>query len=264
MIDEKITELKLPYPGGDDRLVRVYVPAHEEGETIPVIYMTDGQNLFDEEHATYGCWYTREAVRAERNSSGKAAVIVGVHNDGSPVDRANDLTPGTIGEVLCPPQMRSLLDPRGEVFADFVVNTVMPAVEERFPVQSGRENTAFCGSSSGGLEAFFIALSYPDVFCAAGVFSPCFMFYTPDDLFKWIRGRLGDNMPYLYLYSGAGDEHEKVICMSTEQTYDMLVECYPPESLNEVILMDQPHHEKAWAQIFPDFLHTFLSKSSVL
>ena len=66
-------------------------------------------------------------------------------------------------------------------------------------------------------------------------------------------------MPYLYLYTGAGDELEQYICRSTEQVYDILVECYPPERLNEVVLLDQPHHERAWEPIFRDFLHLFLS-----
>ncbi len=66
MIEEKIFELYLPYPDKDDRRVRVYVPAHKDSEKLPVIYMTDGQNLFDEQTATRGCWHTREAVRAER------------------------------------------------------------------------------------------------------------------------------------------------------------------------------------------------------
>ena len=45
--EEKLVTLRLPYPGREDRLVRVYVPACKEGETLPVIYMSDGQNLFD-------------------------------------------------------------------------------------------------------------------------------------------------------------------------------------------------------------------------
>ena len=51
MIDEKIFELNLPYPEKGDRLVRVFVPAHEENEKLPVIYMTDGQKRFDAEHS---------------------------------------------------------------------------------------------------------------------------------------------------------------------------------------------------------------------
>ena len=44
MIGETFTALTLPYGAEHTKTVRVYVPAHEEGETLPVIYMTDGQN----------------------------------------------------------------------------------------------------------------------------------------------------------------------------------------------------------------------------
>ena len=185
MIQEQITTLTLPYPLGDKR-VRVYVPAHEEGETFPVVYMTDGQNLFEDTDLRFGCWYTREAVAEERSRSGQAAIIVGIHNGESPRQRANELTPKSIGTVMLPPDMpeeeRVHVNPSGEVFDDFVVNTVMPAVEAQFPVRKGRNETAFCGSSSGGLQSYFTALSHPDKFCAAGVFSPALMFYSPEDM----------------------------------------------------------------------------------
>ena len=71
MVKEQILELRLPYPGREDRLVRVFVPEHAEDETLPVIYMTDGQNLFDKESSSFGCWHTREAVRDERARSGR-------------------------------------------------------------------------------------------------------------------------------------------------------------------------------------------------
>lgn len=257
MIREEIVTLALPYPGREDRKVRVFVPAHEEGERLPVIYMTDGQNLFDKESSGFGCWYTREAVRAERESSGRAAIIVGVHND-DPL-RESDLTPESIGPITIPEEERGGLMPRGEVFDDFLLHTVMPAVEARFPVKTGRENTAFCGSSCGGMMAFFTALSHPEVYCAAGVLSPAFLFFGEEDLRCWIFGKLREEMPYLYLYTGAGDELEQRIFACTEQVYDMLLECYPMDKLNEVVLLEQPHHERAWEPVFRDFLHLFLS-----
>lgn len=256
MTKSEIYKIDLPYPEKGDRLVRVFVPAHEEGERLPVIYMTDGQNLFDEESSGWGCWFTREAVEAERSASGKAAIVVGIHNDN--VWRDNELTPGSIGEVVSAEDMLNYTAPEGEIFDSFVMNVVKPYVEEHFPVKTGRENTAFCGSSSGGLQAFFTALSHPDDFCASGVFSPAFLLYTPDDIRRWVLSKLKDEMPYLYIYTGAGDELEQRIFQSTETTYDILQECYPPELLNEVILFDNRHNEKAWAEIFPDFLHTFL------
>lgn len=45
MADAKLHTIKLPYPDKDDRTVWVYVPSHSYGEKLPVVYMTDGQNL---------------------------------------------------------------------------------------------------------------------------------------------------------------------------------------------------------------------------
>ena len=253
----ELFDLFLPYPEKGDRRVRVYVPEREEGETFPVIYMTDGQNLFDEETGTWGCWFTREAVEAERKLSGKAAVIVGIHNDNH--WRDNELTPASIGELVDTADMHDFTAPEGEIFDSFVMDVVKPYIEANFPVKNGRENTAFCGSSSGGLQSFFTALSHPASCSAAGVFSPAFLLDSGDDMRRWVLSKLCDDLPYLYIYTGAGDELEQRIFQSTEAVYDMLTECYPYDLLNEVILFENCHNEKAWAEIFPDFLHTFLN-----
>lgn len=261
MIQDELVSLRLPYPDGEDRLVQVFVPAHEEGETLPVIYMSDGQNLFDKETARFGCWNVREAVAAEREASGRAAVIVGIDNGQSPSIRNSDLTPASIGKIqgfffrhLAYPH------PKGEIFDRFVTETVMPAVERQFPVRRGREATAFCGSSSGGLESFFIAMSHPDLFGAAGVFSPVFLLYTEKDLRRWMQEKLRPAMPFLYVYCGAGNKQEKQLCDSVEKTYPLLEELLPAECLKKVIIPEAPHNEAAWEPVFKDFLHIFLTR----
>lgn len=266
MIQEKLEALRLPYAGQGSRTVRVYVPAHEEGETFPVIYMTDGQNLFEDNlPQQLGCWYVREAIRAEQESSGKAAVVVGIHNDGDPMQRTCELTPAGIGAIRFPDEMpddmRRLLVPAGEQFDAFVLETVMPAVEAAFPVKRGSANTAFCGSSSGGLQSFFTAVSHPELFGMAGVFSPAFPLYDTKDIISWTAGKVQEIMPLLFFYSGADGALEQDIFCSTGQVYDALTEFYPPEKLNAILLPDQPHHERAWSLIFRDFLHTLLHRS---
>ena len=260
MIKEELVELSLPYYTGRDKKIRVYIPDREETEKLPVIYMTDGQNLFEDDHpGQFGCWYTREAIR----EVGKA-IIVGIHNDEGPVQRTMELTPKSIGAISFPDDLpehiRKKMAPEGEAFDDFVVNTVMPEIEKRFPVEKGRNAAAFCGSSSGGLQAYFTALSHPDKFCMSGVFSPAFPLYSAREIVSWTASRLSGSMPYLYFYSGAEGKLEKAICESTQAVYDAIGEFYPPELLNEVILFDRPHHESAWAPIFKDFLHTFLAR----
>lgn len=261
MIEEKVTTLYLPYPGREDRPVRVYVPAHERGETLPVIYMTDGQNLFDEESSSFGCWHTREAVRAEVARSGRGAIIVGIHNDDP--WRMNELTPASVAELEVPEEAPYRLEPQAERFDEFLINVVMTAVEKRFPVRRGRKNTAFCGSSAGGTFSFFTAMSHPDRFCAAAALSPCFAYFRQEELFSWIRGRMQDNPPYLYVYCGAGDPLEKLLLPSVKKTLEVLRGCMPAGRLHEVILPAQRHHETAWEPIFRDFLHIFLTRGDI-
>ena len=77
LIPAGLTTLSLPYSDSLQKTVRVYVPEHKKGQKLPVIYMTDGQSVFDEESNPLGCWHTREAVAAEQAASGKAAIIIG-------------------------------------------------------------------------------------------------------------------------------------------------------------------------------------------
>ena len=255
LLPEELVTLRLPYPGREERIVRVYVPARREGERFPVVYMSDGHNLFDKETSGYGCWFTREAVRQEQRHSGKAAIIVGIHND-QPF-RMEDLTPAEIG-VLASDVIRREINPKGEDFAVFLVHTVMPKVESRFPALTGKESTAYCGSSAGGVMAFYLALRYPDLFCAAGVLSPAFLLYRRRDLARWIRASIRPQMPFLYLYSGAGDPGEKAICRSFHRVCAVLETCCPKDRFCARIQPKQIHHEDAWEPVFRDFLHEFL------
>ena len=131
-------------------------------------------------------------------------------------------------------------------------------IEKRFPVLTGRENTAFCGSSSGGLQAYYTVLSHPDQFCMAGVFSPTFPILYTEDVIRWTKETVGENKPYLYIYSGANDRMEQEICESTEAVVKAISEFYPKERLKVNILPEQPHHESAWAEVFKEFLHIFV------
>ena len=237
MIQEKIVDLHLPYPNEKDRLVRVYIPEHDENQTLPVIYMTDGQNLFEEENCKYGCWHIREAVREEFKNTGKSAVIVGIYND-NPKKRGKELTPKSIGKFQYPSFMAKIMI-----------------------VKTGRNNTAFCGSSMGGLMSFFTGLSNSDVFSMAGVFSPNVMMYSKEDMKNWIQSKLTQNKTYLYMYAGKGNDMESKLYPAFEQTCQTLKEIYPKEFLKIVVKENGMHHESHWEPVFKDFLHDFLAKN---
>ncbi len=259
MIKSEILTAYLPFPEKDDRKIWIYVPSHEEDEKLPVIYMMDGQNLFDEFPTQFGSWGVVSAVENEQKISGKSAVIVGIDNGN--VYRDSELTPKCIGEVQHRNLLNDIFTPQGEIFDDFMMNTVIPYVEKNFPVFTDRRNVAVCGSSSGGLQAFFAGIEHSDRFSYVGAFSPAFLCYTENDWRAYLLNKIGAEMPYLYIYTGNGDELEEMIFESVEMMYELLPETgYPYDMMNEVILFENNHNEDAWRGIFPDFLHTFLNK----
>lgn len=259
MINSEIYTEFLPYPERGERKVWIYVPSHNGGDVLPVIYMTDGQNLFDDNATPHGSWKVVRAVEQEQNNGLQGAVIVGIDNGN--IWRDSELTPKCIGEV----QLRHIpadnFAPEGEIFDDFVINTVIPFVESHYPVKSDKNNTAVCGSSSGGLMAFYLGVEHSEKFSIVGAFSPAFLCYTQSDWRNYLINKIAGEMPYMYIYTGGGDELEQMIFDSVEMMYDLLPEVgYPYDMMNEIALLENQHNEKAWAEIFPDFLHTFLNR----
>lgn len=255
MINAKLHTVFLPFPDKDDRKVWIYVPQHNENEKLPVIYMMDGQNLFDENSTPHGSWGVISAIENED----KKAIAVGIDNGN--VYRDSELTPKSIGDVQYRELLNDIFTPQGEIFDDFLMNTVIPYVESNFPVKTGKKFTSVCGSSSGGLQAFFAGIEHSDKFGFIGAFSPAFLCYTEDDWRGYLLQKVTTDMPYIYIYTGNGDELEGMIFESVEMMYDLLPETgYPYDMMNEVVMFENEHNEKAWREIFPDFLHTFLNK----
>lgn len=259
MINSEIYTEFLPYPERGERKVWIYVPSHNGGDVLPVIYMTDGQNLFDDNATPHGSWKVVRAVEQEQNNGLQGAVIVGIDNGN--IWRDSELTPKCIGEVQLRHMLADNFAPEGEIFDDFVINTVIPFVESHYPVKSDKNNTAVCGSSSGGLMAFYLGVEHSEKFSIVGAFSPAFLCYTQSDWRNYLINKIAGEMPYMYIYTGGGDELEQMIFDSVEMMYDLLPEVgYPYDMMNEIALLENQHNEKAWAEIFPDFLHTFLNR----
>lgn len=257
MINAEIYTELLPYPGRGERKVWIYVPKHNDGDTLPVVYMTDGQNLFDDNATPYGSWEVVKAVEQEQKNGLSGAVIVGIDNGN--IWRDSELTPKCIGEIQLRHMLADNFTPEGEMFDDFVMNTVIPYVESHYPVKTDRNNTAVCGSSSGGLMAFYLGIEHSEKFSIVGAFSPAFLCYTESDWRKYLINKITGEMPYMYIYTGSGDELEQMIFESVEMMYDLLPEAgYPYHMMNEIILFEKPHNEAAWREMFPDFLHTYL------
>lgn len=150
-----------------------------KGRRFPVLYMHDGQNLFDRKLTGYNQeWQMDEAIpRMARQGDLRSWIVVGVQN---PKARYHGLFPKKMLPLLSPEfrQRVETLDagePRGPFTGDdylkFMVETVKPRVDLEFRTLKGPEDTAVMGSSMGGLMAFYAMAEYPHVFGQAAAVS---------------------------------------------------------------------------------------------
>lgn len=156
----------LVMPGlGRERTVRLYLPPDYAASTkrYPVLYMHDGQNLFDDATAYAGEWGVDETLDSLAKTRGLELIVVGVDNGGD--KRMTELNPwdhARFGKG------------EGAQYMEFIVKVVKPMIDATYRTLPGRETTGIMGSSMGGLISHYAILQYPQVFSKAGIFSPAY------------------------------------------------------------------------------------------
>ncbi len=157
----------------NSRSLRIYLPpSYDENKAkrYPVLYMHDGQNLFDAKTAAYGKeWEIDENVnRLIATGSMDEIIVVGIDNN---ADRIPEYTP------CCDPKYGG---GKLDAYRAFIVDTVKPYIDKNYRTMPARENTAIMGSSLGGLASVAIAQHHPDVFSMAGGMSSSFWWNKED------------------------------------------------------------------------------------
>ncbi|MBV9494483.1 MAG: alpha/beta hydrolase [Acidobacteria bacterium] len=153
---------------GNERDLTIYLPPgydeHPE-KRYPVLYMQDGQNLFDPERAFVpgNHWQLAESADAAiGGAEADAVIIVGI--DHANAGRMDEYTP-----TRCDVKKGG---GRANDYGRMLVEELKPMIDERFRTRADREHTAIGGSSLGGLVSLHLALTRPDVFGRAAVMSP--------------------------------------------------------------------------------------------
>lgn len=153
---------------GLTRRITVWMPPgwRARRATYPVLYLNDGQNLFDPGRAFAGdTWRVREtAAWLVRRKRIPPLVIVGIdHGDGR---RGREYLP--VEDERNP----GARNPLGREYAEFVTREVMPFIRRHYPVGAGPSNAGFGGSSYGAVAALNTALVKPRVFGRLLIESP--------------------------------------------------------------------------------------------
>jgi len=150
----------LSFDGIKSRDVIVWLPPGYEintAERYPVLYMHDGQNVFDPSTSFNGHdWGVDEVADSLiKDDKIENIIVVGIYNTD---DRSDDYSPGA----------------KGYAYEKFIVKKLKPLIDKKYRTKPGRENTAVAGSSMGGLISFMLAWEYPGVFSKAACISPAF------------------------------------------------------------------------------------------
>ncbi|MBQ5346435.1 MAG: alpha/beta hydrolase [Ruminococcus sp.] len=248
--------------GDGDKDVYILTPEGYDKNSkkkYPVIYMCDGQNLFDKTATSHGCWGVPESIRSMQKNTGKGVIIVGI-DDGT-ANRDSELTPD-IGEVqdVGDGDVDNYKNGTGKYYSDFVVNTVMPYVEKNYNVYTDRKHTAVAGSSSGGIESFYIGMEHADKFGTIGALSPAFGLFSDKTWVKYLKSKdLKKNKPFVYIYNGDGDELEKMLKVGAVSMTDNLKKVgYGKKDYTLKLYSKGLHNEKYWRALFPEFLKLFI------
>ena len=207
---------------------------------FPVIYMHDGQNLFDPATSFSGSWNVDIAM-AEMSLDGLDAIVVGIPNMGR--DRLAEYSP------FEHPQLGG---GRGDLYLDFLINTVKPLIDERYLTAADREHTGIVGSSMGGLISLYAFFRHPHVFGFAGVMSPS-LWLTETDTFAFIeQAPFSPGKLYLDVGHLEGARH----VAKALRLRDLLEEKGYRIGADLLWVEEETgaHHESAWGRRFRDAL----------
>jgi predicted alpha/beta superfamily hydrolase len=221
------------------RTLRLCLPPsydREPGRRYPVIYMHDGQNLFDAATSYAGEWGVDETMVALANDAGFEALVVGIDNGGEKRNTEMALY-----------DHPALGKAEGPAYLDFIVNTVKPFIDAGWRTRPERPHTALVGSSLGGLISHAALLGHGEVFGRYGLFSPSY--WAAPQLFDATAAAKLPADTHIHLYCG-GQEGRGMV-EPTQRMHALLARQLPPQQLTLNVVADAGHNEAAWRAELP-------------
>jgi enterochelin esterase-like enzyme len=237
------------------RYLRIWLPpgyddASNAGRHYPVLYLNDGQNLFETSTAFAGVeWQVDEtADRLIREGAVPPIIFVGIDNTGK--DRIREYMPF---RSMHPRMLRV----RGRYYPDFLIKEVMPFVQRNYRIATGPENTGLGGSSLGALIALYTAIARPGLIGRLLLESPS-LWASGRQLVKESRSvRIWPERMFLAVGSAeAGSaERSRTVVDDVRELAAIMRRAVLSESRLRLVVKDGAgHNEAAWAERFPEAL----------
>lgn len=241
------------------RNLLVWLPPDYASTTrrYPVLYLQDGQNLFDQFSSYAGEWRVDETMQ-QLSHDGYPAIIVGVPNMGS--ERINEYSPFHDAHFG---------GGRGERYLAFLIETVKPLIDEQFRTLPERRHTGIMGSSMGGLISLYAFFHQSSVFGCVGALSPS-LWFARRAIFQHVtQAQAQPGAIYLDVGGREGpagsaklrDSGQPNMTMRTVREMQRLLLSKGYRTDTDLLYIEAPeatHSEAAWAQRLPDALRFLL------
>jgi predicted alpha/beta superfamily hydrolase len=220
------------------RRIWIYLPEnyHQSIGRFPVLYMQDGQNVFDEATSFAGEWNVDEYFDSVYEK-GIQTIVVAIDNGGT--KRMNE---------YCPYDMERFGKGEGKEYVDFLVKTLKPFIDKNYRTKKDKAHTSVAGSSMGGLITLYAVLRYPKVFGGAGIFSPAL--WVAPAIFNDINSKAGKVNSKIYFY--VGKQEDEIMVSNTLKAFESMSKI-SVSKMNCVIRNEGRHSETDWRREFPLF-----------
>jgi predicted alpha/beta superfamily hydrolase len=237
---------------GNRRDILALLPASHDGATrrYPVVYMHDGQNLFDPATSFARQWDAGGAADAAADA-GAEAILVGIPNAGD--ERIGEYSPFTDARIG---------GGMGDAYLDFIAETVKPLVDSTFRTQTGRESTFTAGSSMGGLIGLWGFFGRKDLFGGVAAMSPALWFAR-----RAIFARLATiEPPDGRIYIDGGTAEGPMLLADVARLRDLLIDKGYRAGRDFRFVMDRDgrHDEESWGRRLPAALQFLLGAAGPL
>ncbi len=220
------------------RRIWIYLPEgyKNSAKRYPVLYMHDGQNLFDEFTAGFGEWGIDECLDSLIAKGKPATIVVGIDNGPKRMNEYNPYDVERFGKG------------EGDEYLAFITQTLKPFIDKTYRTIPSKENTAIAGSSMGGLISYYAMLKYPETFGKAGIFSPSFWLVP-------LIGQLADSVSQnisgkIFFY--AGEQESDSMVVQVQRIADITGE-HSKAVIYSATDPEGRHNETAWRKWFERF-----------
>ncbi|WP_426058937.1 alpha/beta hydrolase-fold protein [Hymenobacter sp. B1770] len=229
---------------GRTRRVLVYLPvdyANKPKKRYSVLYMHDGQNVFDAATSYSGEWGVDETLDSLRaaGQDPSGCIVVAVDNDNQ--HRSDEYIPWRNAEIKAGGQ--------GGAYVDFLTLTLKPYIDTKYRTRPDAAHTGIAGSSLGGLISVYAALKYPRVFGRVGAFSPAF-WVCNDSLKAFAKMHPAASTTRFYFVCGP-KESETMLPLMAAWRNNLRNQGVPASNMSFRAPADGQHREWFWQREFP-------------